>query len=235
MSQPETTTLPALPQAEALQKEVAPVVAAARELVVDSDMMFEEAGEELKSIKAKAKTLEERRMAITRPLDAAKKSAMDLFRAPLESLNEAEGIIKRSMLTYSNEQERIRREEQRKVDEANRREQERIQREAEEARQSGDEATAQVLESTSHAMTAAEPVARAAPRASGIATTTRWSAEVEDKRAFIDFCLTEAGAQYFDALTIDMKPLNQMAVALKDKMKIPGIKAVPTTGLSARG
>jgi hypothetical protein len=227
-------TLPALPQAEALQKEVAPVVAAARELKVDSDMMYGEAGEELKAIKAKAKTLEDRRMAITRPLDAAKKSAMDLFRAPLESLNEAENIIKRTMLTYSQEQQRIRDEEARRLREAHEREQERIRQEAEEARSSGDEATAQVLETTSQAMTVAEPVARAAPRAHGIGTTTRWSAEVEDKRAFIEFCLTDAGAQYFEALTVDMKPLNQMAVALKENLKIPGIKAVSTAGISAR-
>lgn len=234
MPDDKPTTLPALPQAEALQKEVAPVVAAARELKVDSDLMYGEAGDELKAIKSKAKALEERRKAITQPLDAAKKSAMDLFRAPLESLEEAERIIKRTMIAYSTEQQRIRDEEARKIREAHEREQQRIRDEAEEARSSGDEATAQVLEHTSQAMTVAEPVTRAAPKAQGIGITQRWSAEVTDKRAFIDFCLTDAGAQYFDALTVDMKPLNQLAVALKDNLKIPGIKAVATAGLSAR-
>ena len=234
---PEDKKLPAIPtppKAEDLQKEVAPVVAMADELNVDSDMMYEAAGDELRTIKSRSKTLEDRRKAITQPLDAAKKSVMDLFRQPLASLEEAERTIKRKMLTYSQEQDRIRAEEARKAEEAARREQERLEREAEEARQSGDESTAQVLEHTASVMTASAPVARAAPKAQGIGTVTRWSAEVEDKRAFIEFCLTEAGAQYFDAIAVDMRPLNQMAVALKEKMKIPGIKAVPTTGLSAR-
>ncbi|MFL5900988.1 MAG: hypothetical protein ACJ75S_07290 [Solirubrobacterales bacterium] len=237
MPEDTTTKLPAIPappKAEELAKEVAPVVAAAKELKVDSDMMYGEAGEELRNIKSKFKVLEERRKAITGPLDLAKKSVMDLFRAPLESLTEAENIIKKSMLTYSQEQERIRDEENRKQREAHEREQERLRREAEEARQSGDEATASVLEHTSDVMTAAEPVARPAPRAQGIGTVTRWSAEVSDKRAFIEFCLTDAGAQYFDALQVDMKPLNQLAVALKDNLNIPGVKAVPTAGISAR-
>lgn len=234
---PETNlpAIPPTPKAEELQKEVAPIVAMANNLKVDSDMMYGEAAEELKTIKTKSKTLEERRKAITGPLDLAKKSVMDLFRAPLESLIEAEGILKRSMLTYSAEQDRIRREEQRKIDEANQREQERLQREAEEARQGGDEATAQVLEQTAEVMTAPAPLARAAPKASGIATVTRWSAEVENKIEFIKFCLTPDGEQYLDAVMVDMRPLNQMAVALKDKMKVPGIKAVSTAGLSARG
>lgn len=235
MPDDKPTNLPvATPKPEELAKEVAPIVAAAKELKVDSDLMYGEAGEELRNIKSKKTTLEERRKAITQPLDAAKKSVMDLFRAPIESLDEAERIIKRTMLTYSQEQQRIRDEEARKAREAHEREQARIAREAEEARSSGDEAAAQVLETTSMAMTAAEPVARAAPKATGIGITKRWSAEVTDKRAFIEFCLKPEGEQYFEALQIDMKPLNQLAVALKENLKIPGIKAVSTDGISAR-
>lgn len=234
---PADTNLPAIPMApkpEDLQREVAPVVAMANDMTVDSDLMYESAGDELRSIKDKFATLEERRKAITQPLDAAKKAVMDLFRVPTTALTEAEAIIKRKMIGYSTEQERKRDEAARIAREALEREQARITKEAEEARESGDEATAQVLEQTADVMTAPASVAHAAPVAAGIATTKRWSAEVEDKAAFIDFCLTPAGEQYFDALTIDMKPLNQMATALKDKMNIPGVKAVSTVGLSAR-
>lgn len=224
----------AAPKPEDLAKEVAPIVAAAKELKVDSDMMYSEAGEELRTIKSKKNTLEERRKAITQPLDAAKKSVMDLFRAPIESLDEAERIIKQTMLTYSREQERIRAEEARKAEEAAQRERDRIAREAEEARSSGDEATAAVLEQTADVITSTPVVHRAPPKAAGIGVTKRWSAEVEDREAFIRFCLTPEGAQYFDTIQIDMKPLNQLAVALKENLKIPGIKAVSTDGISAR-
>lgn len=225
--------IPDAPKAEELKQEVAPIVDLANSITIDSPLMYQEAAEELKSIKAKSKTLEDRRKAITAPLDAAKKSVMDLFRAPLAALEEAERIFKRKMITFDDEQRRKAAEEARQREAAARRERERLEREAEEARASGDEATAAVLEQTRDVVTAA-PTTVAAPVAQGIARTVRWSAEVEDKEAFIRFCLTPEGAQYFDALTIDMRPLNQMAVALKEKMNVPGIKAVSTAGLSAR-
>jgi hypothetical protein len=225
--------IPDSPKAEELKQEVAPIVELANSITIDSPLMYSEAAEELKAIKAKSKTLEDRRKAITTPLDAAKKSVMDLFRAPLAALEEAERIFKRKMITFDDEQRRRAAEEARQREEAALRERQRLEREAEEARASGDEATAAVLEHTADVVTAA-PATIAPAAAQGIARTVRWSAEVEDKEAFIRHCLTPEGAQYLDALVVDMRPLNQLATALKERMNVPGIKAVSTAGISAR-
>lgn len=99
-------------------------------IVIDSQPMFESAAIELQGIKAKAKALDDQRKAITKPLDDAKKQVMDLFRQPLELLDQAEGLLKRSMLTYQSEQDRIRREEQRKLEEAAAKERARLAAEA---------------------------------------------------------------------------------------------------------
>ena len=115
----------------------------ATDLVIDSPMMYELASDELRQIKALQKTVEEKRTAITGPLNAALKAVNDLFRAPKDFLDRAEAACKRSMITYTTEQERraaearrIAEEEARRERErlaAEQREQERIAREAQEA------------------------------------------------------------------------------------------------------
>src|ERR1017187_3112104 len=63
----------------------------------------EAAGEDLKSIKARQQQLEEARTSITKPLLDAQRAVNNLFRAPQETLAEAERIIKRSILARSEE------------------------------------------------------------------------------------------------------------------------------------
>lgn len=77
---------------------------------------YELAADELKAIKSKAKALEERRVAITGPLNKAMKAVNDLFRAPLAALDQAEGIIKRSMIAYTEEQQRKAEEERKRLE-----------------------------------------------------------------------------------------------------------------------
>jgi len=76
---------------------------------------YEVAGLELRRVKDAQKRLDELRKSMTRPLDAAKKAIMDFFRAPEDKLAKAEAGIKRAMVTYQDEQERLRREEQRRA------------------------------------------------------------------------------------------------------------------------
>lgn len=115
----------------------------ATDLVIDSPTMYELASDELRQIKALQKQVEDKRTAITGPLNAALRAVNDLFRAPKDFLDRAEAACKRSMVTYQTEQERIAAEARRRAEEearkererldAERREQERIAREAQEA------------------------------------------------------------------------------------------------------
>lgn len=222
---------PNIPSEAQLASVSSPILETANSFIIDSPVMYEMAGDELKTIKAKYKLLEDQRKAITQPMDAAKKQVMDLFRKPLEMLEQAEGIIKRTMLAYQNEQRRLQAEAQRKIDEAAAAERQRMAEQAKAAEQTGDVASAVALQSAAD-MVVAPTVKMEPAKVSGISTTVRWSAEITDKIAFLQHAL--AHPEFMEAIDINMKPLNQMAVALKDKLNIPGVKAVSTESISAR-
>lgn len=221
------------PSKEVLLKEVAPLVELADIIMIDSDELYEVAGAELVAIKAKQKALEEQRLGITRGLDQTKKLIMDLFKPAQDKLAQGERSLKNAMLTYDREQEAKAAAARKAVEDAAAAERAAMQKQAEDAAEQGDHTTAMTLAATAEMVTAAPPVVEA-PRASGIAKTTRWSAEVTDKVAYFKYVL-EHRPDLIDTLEVDMKPLNQLAVALKEKLALPGIKAVATTGLSARG
>lgn len=90
-------------------------LAAANELVIQTDADMESAADVLSKIKKVGKLIKERKEQITQPLNDALKSARGLF-APLEQNHEeAERVIKNKMLAY-----------QREVADRNRIEQERV-------------------------------------------------------------------------------------------------------------
>jgi DNA polymerase III alpha subunit (gram-positive type) len=83
------------------------------------------AGGHLKTIKAKAKELDDLRKSLTQPLDESKRRIMEFFKKPLDFLAAAEAKVKSVMLTYQQEQEEIRQAEELKLQEAARKEEER--------------------------------------------------------------------------------------------------------------
>lgn len=116
------------PEVREVQAEADQALAVATEYRVTNGDEYSAAGDELKRIKAAQKRLDETRKSLTSPIDAARKRIMDLFRGPAEKLDQAEKAIKGACITYQQEQERIRREEQRKAEEAARKERERLER-----------------------------------------------------------------------------------------------------------
>lgn len=220
-----------IPSEQELASVSNPILETAQSFVIDSPVMYEMAADELKTIKGQFKALEEKRKAITGPMDTAKKQVMDLFRKPLEALEQAENLIKRTMLAYQQEQRRLEVEAQRKINEAAEIERKRMEEQAQAAEKTGDVAAAVALQTAADMVVA--PVVQIAPaKVSGISTTTRWSAEVTDKVAYIKHVMEHP--ELLDTVEISMKPLNQMATALKDKLNLPGIRAVATESMSAR-
>jgi hypothetical protein len=165
----------------------------AQDLIIDSPAMFELAGEELRQIKALQKTVEEKRVAITGPLNAALKAVNDLFRPPKEYLEQAEQACKRPMVAFTQEQERIAAEARRKAEEAaaaerrrlaaEQAEQERIAREAAAAaeraqKEAAAAAAAGDAEAAARAQAEARQQAEAAQAAAAEAQATAQTAEV---------------------------------------------------------
>lgn len=94
---------------------------------------FATAGELLKAVKGALKQIEEQRVAITKPINDSLRAVNAQAKSAAAPFEAAEREIKARMVEYSNEQERIRLEEQRKAEAAARAERERLARQAAEA------------------------------------------------------------------------------------------------------
>lgn len=179
MSQPDIASNP---EVRELTAQTDQLVAIAQTYKVATAEDYANAGEQLKQIKAASKRLEDLRMGMTRPLDAAKRAIMDFFRGPEAKLKTAESGVKRAMIAYSDEQDRIRREEQRKADEAARKQQEKLQAQAEKAAAAGRTEKALELENRA-AMSVAPVINREPPKVVGVSDRLNWKFEVTDSAA----------------------------------------------------
>jgi len=177
---------------------------------VDSPEMYALATEELRAIATRKAELTEKRMSLTRPLDAVKAGIMDLFRGPLARLEEADQLLRGAALDWKraeDEKARKAQAEAEAVERARLAEIERQRREAEDAeRKAREVAQAALAKGDTAAFTLAAKLADeraaereeaeeaqqlaevapvhvpavAAPKAAGVAGRVTWKAEVVD-------------------------------------------------------
>ncbi len=126
---------------------------------------YEGGGEFLKRIKAAQAKLETLRTGITGPMNSALKRVNDLFRTPAEKLIAAERTVKRALVVYSDEQERIQREAQARADAEARREAKRLQDIADETKRKADAEAAEIRRQEEEVRRKAEADAAAARKA----------------------------------------------------------------------
>lgn len=205
----------------------------AKEYIISTVEQYAGAATQLNEIKAKSKELEEKRKGIVGPMNEAVKRVNEFFRAPLQFLADAEAAIKRSMITFDNEQNRIRREEEARLQEIARKEQERLTKAAEKkaatAEAKGDTWKAEEIRESVPVVAA--PVLADKPKVAGIAMRTTWSGEVTNKMELIK--AVAEGKAPATLLDVNMPALNQMARALKEEMNYPGVKAVSSQHVAA--
>jgi hypothetical protein len=125
---PESVSIPRIDPKIVAGAQSALIVA--REFKIDCVEMYRIAAGELREIVTQKKQLEELRMKITRPLDSAKKAVMELFRAPADALEQAERILKRSMVAFDNAERQRREDEERQARAAAEAERKRLEDEA---------------------------------------------------------------------------------------------------------
>lgn len=198
--------------------------------IVDQET-FDYAGRQLQEIKRAEKDITAKRVAMTRPIDEAKKTIMDFFRGPLDALGKAESTLRRVRLAYTTEQERLRAAEEARLRELARKEAERLQARADAAEAKGKTEKAEDLRAQAYSIPAPVVVA-AQTKTEGIATRTTYSAEVTDKAALI--AAVAAGQVPDVVLTVDMKVVNAQARALKDSLNYPGVKVIRSTSEAVR-
>lgn len=113
-----------------IEADVSSVVGVARELKITNAVERENASETLKRIKAAQHNLEARKNSVLKPLKGVIKTLSEWFAVPEADLDTSEGMVKREILAWDDEQERLRKERQRELDAQAERERERLRAEA---------------------------------------------------------------------------------------------------------
>jgi hypothetical protein len=184
----------------------------ANAVVIHTGEQYSSGASELQAIKGKWREVDEARKALLAPVNEAHARIQAFFRQPLEFLRQAEIILKRKLLAYSDEQDRIRREEQRKADEAARKERERLEAQAIKAALSGKVEKAELL--SERASTVVAPVIhREAPKVTGVNMRDVWKFSIEDEAAI--------PRAY---LMVDESKIRKHVANMKGDTQIPGVR-----------
>lgn len=205
-------------EAKKLVNEARGILEAYRSYEIVDNKTYTESGEVLKQIKFKTKELEDQRKSMTKPMDEAKRKVMDFFRKPLDYLSQAENIIKRSMLSFQQEQERIRREREDKLRRQAEAEEERkrkaLEERARKAEEKGNlEKAEELREKKEEVFVPAPIVPNQVEKVPGIATKIIWKFSIVDVQAIPR-----------DYLTPDVQKIGAMARSSKGTLAIPGIR-----------
>lgn len=221
-------------------------ISIANDLEVDSYDMAEIAANQLKEVKAQFNTIEAERKAIVGPINDSVKRINTLFKLATGPCQEAEKIIKGKILTFNQEQDRIRREQEEKQ----RRLQEEARRKAEEERQAaaakaaeaakaGDEKAAaeaqeqaEEAEAKTEALQHAAPVAVAEKKVTGVSTRKNWKAEVTDLMELVK--AVADGKVPLNCIQANQTQLNKMAKAMESEMNYPGVRAYNDEVIASR-
>jgi hypothetical protein len=220
---------------EQLQAEVAPVVARAAGVVVSTPEQYEDASGFLASIKGAQKRVKE---WFVEPVGNAHKAwkALTQRRADvLAPLEEAERAVKRKLVDYAAEQERIRAAEQARLqaeaDERARRKREAAEKAA--AKLKTPELREQRL---AEAATIAAPVVTVAadtPKVQGQSIRKVWRARVIDPHAAVEALL--ALPDWTTYIKVSQGELDRFAGRTKGAVKMAGIEWFEEAQMSSRG
>lgn len=233
-----------LPERKTVELEPRMFLMQAKALVITNNEENTLAADDLKRIKAKAKELDEQRKALTKPLDDQKKEVMEFYRPATEFLTEAEKILKGAMAKYNAEQERIAAVERAREAARVAEEQQRLRREAvelaakaQEAAKAGDTDAAFLAQVEAEEKLAVAEIVTAAPVAeqtkqSGISYRSTWSAEVTN---IVELCqFVAANPNMAHLVEANLTELRKMAVAMRENLNIPGVKAVENKTVAVR-
>lgn len=133
------------------------------------------------SVNKQLKDLNEQRLEITRPMDASKAKIMDLFKPVIATLERAIKIFDGKIIAWDNEQEELRKMEQRKVDAAAETERNRLQAISDAALAKGQEGKAEKFQERAMSIVA-HVVPTEVARASGVSVAKRYTFEIIDSK-----------------------------------------------------
>jgi hypothetical protein len=205
----------------ALSPVLADLRAFAKNLVIKTVQGYEAAAERLKHIKGALATIEDARTRITKPLNETLREVNAQAKTAAAPFLADEQTIKRAMIAFSDEQDRRRREEQRRLDEKAEADRRRLLEAAQRNEAKGNTAKADAFEERAAQVVA--PVAQtAAPKVAGISVPEVWDFEVTDEdlipRAYCE---------------VSAKRIRAQVQATKGMTQIPGVRVFKTKRIAA--
>lgn len=217
------------------------------------------AAEQLSKIKGWWNSIEAERKAAKEPFDTEAKRVQDYFKPALDTLTTVEGAIKKAIIAFDEEQERLRRLAEAKAEEDARKTREALSEKAEKLDAKGKVEQAEAVRENAATIVAAPVavIAHAPIKTKGTGTRTNYSAEVMDlmelvlgvaaielqKRSAGDpaklmqiiqgYARFNTNAAFVQA---DQKALDGMAKALKESFNnmYPGVQLKTEKSLSQR-
>ena len=211
---------------EVIRSEVAPVVMNAASMVVTCHEEYTIASDFLKTIKAAQNKVVSFFAPMKQKAHEAHKAITQQESAMLKPLQDAEATLKRNLLVFYQDQERIRIEAQRKLqaeaDEVARRERERLMREA--AKLKTTELREQRMEQAASVIAPVVQVASVAPVVSGQSVRKTWTAKVVD-----------AALVPREWMVVNQSALDAFARSTKGAVKVPGVEFVEVASLASSG
>lgn len=203
--------------------------------VVDSATMFEAAAEDLRTVKGIRKSLEDERTKMKAPILEAGRAIDAFFKRPISMLDDAAGVINRTMVGWKQEQDRIAREAQRKADEEAARIRAEAQKKALELAAQNKVDEAEKYQAVADVVISPKIEPRT-PKVEGVHTRTTYSAELVDLGQLVEFIAAnhKSNPQVLSYITANMSVLNKLASALKDSYAVPGTRAIKTESVVAR-
>lgn len=214
-----------------IQKEAGTILAQAQDFKITTVEQYTEAGEKLAPMKALRLRINGTFDPIITKANEAHKEALKQKRVHSDPIDQAERIIKRSLLKWEDDEAAKRRVEEIRLqalaDKQAKKDQE---KEAKALEKAGDHEAAEEVRTDP---VAAPTIRLEEPkRAAGLSRTTRWGAEVTDLDKLI--AAVAKSEQPNTYLKADMPSLNKQASSLKEKLNIPGVKPVKNPGMNTR-
>lgn len=209
------------------------LLAGAEQYTIDSDLMFECAGEDLKAVKALAKTVETDRKALTKPLDEQKKKIMDHYRPAETYLVQAESILKKAIGRYTDEQARQRQAAQIAAAKVTDDARAQLTTQATAAAAAGQVNHAAMLHEAAAITTVAVPTI-ATPKVTGLSSRKKFTGKVCNQQQLIQHILANPALLAMGIVTIDQGALNKYIQATKGEAVLPGVVIESETVVASR-
>ena len=214
-----------------LQVEVSQPLAEARVFKIVTTEQYSAAGEKLKGIMALKRKVDAAFDDIIKKAYSTHREAVAKKKEHEAPLIEAEGIYKRAMLGFQQDQERIRREQQAKLEEEARKEREKLEARAAKAEEKGK--TEKADELRAQAATVPTPIVQIeTPRVASISTRETHRAVVVDQMALLKAVVE--GKVPEGAILANDAFLNAQARLQKSALNYPGVKVVVEQGIASR-